>query len=162
MVLAILAMSSLWAYGGDLGIESIDYAKVKKLIPAGWIIKSVTCTDAPEGWIKTKGSIGVTVTFENPTVTKHSQMGGDYHPRYAFTLVPIDWEGRSGLGTLFVDGKIDRKDETNAELQLYPAQFKRSYSNYYYFDLPYKTGSWKHPFNDLATYFDNVGNPPNE
>jgi len=151
----ILGLVSMSVFAGDIAIESIDYAKIRPLLPDGWIIKSVMVVDSPTGWRRTKGSKGIQVSFENPTVTIHDQMVGDYHPMYSFALVPPDWEGRSLLGAQFAEGKI-QKEERNTPAQVYPDRFQKTYPKFYYFGSYLGLGEWKDPFKDLSKYFENM------
>ena len=103
MILVVLVgLMSAVAFGADVNVEALDYARIKRLIPENWIIKSASVVDSPTGWRRSKGSKGIQVSFENPAVTIHNNVLGDYHPSYAFTLVPLDWEGVSMLGATFV------------------------------------------------------------
>jgi hypothetical protein len=160
-LICLLALVSMPIEAADVGIESVDYAKIKDLLPPGWIIKSVTVAEAPTGWRQTRGSRGMTVSFENPTVTIHDRMVGDYHPMYSFTLVPLDWEGKSMLGAVFADGRIQQEERDTPE-QVYPDHFQKSYRKFRYFDSYLGRGDWKKPFEDLSKYFDTMEKSSNK
>jgi len=151
----ILALVSTSAFAADIGIESIDSAKITPLLPDHWIIKTVTVVESPTGWKRTKGSKGIQVSFENPTVTVHDQMVGDYHPMYSFTLVPLDWEGTTEPGDSFVKGTL-KHEPVNMDLQVYPDEFKKTYPRFHYFGSYLGLGAWKDPFTDLSKYFDKM------
>jgi hypothetical protein len=157
ILIAIVGAISAVALGADVNVEALDYARIKRLIPEGWIIKSASVVDSPTGWRRTKGSKGIQVSFENPAVMIHEKMVGDYHPHYSFTLVPLDWEGVSMLGNTFVEGKVGGKPDLDSMVkQAYPDDFKKTYSSFRYFGSYLGRGDWKDPFKDLSPHFDNM------
>jgi len=155
-LVCLVALAAAPLLASDVALESLDYAKLKAVLPSGWIIKSVAVSDAPAGWRRTGGSKGITVSMENPAVTIHDQMVGDYHPMYSFTLMPLDWEGTSLLDAVFAGGRVREKERDRPD-QVYPDHFQREYEAFFCFDSYLGTGDWKKPFGDLAKFFDAMG-----
>ena len=154
-LVALLAMCTV-ALGGDVAIESIDYARLKELLPEDWIIKAVTVVDPPDGWHANSGGKGIRICFENPSKTLHHPITQrDYHPWYCLSLVPLDWEGGSIWGEQFAAGEI-LQAETGGPRQRYPDRFTGTFPCGYYFESRSRLEGWRDPFEDLSKYFEEM------
>jgi hypothetical protein len=149
-----LCTTSLFAK--DITTSTIKLKVVKKYIPENWVVEKISQTDAPVGWKTIRGGKGIKVKFANFKDTVHHPIIGDYHPTYSFTLMPLDWEGKSKLGDIFKGGKLSRSSNTISIEQIYPDKYEKKYHGIYVFDSYLSKGDWKIPFGDLQKYFEGI------
>jgi len=123
-----------FANNAHLEKQLVALSGIDKIIPKGWVVKSVTNVDAPYRWKRESGKSGIMVILENPTTEiTHGMTGDKYHPYYEFSLMPLCWQGRSSTDYQFKDGQVKYVGLVPAPArQDYPHRFVQVVGDLYY------------------------------